>query len=158
MRAHGLSTRALERAAAGGAPETAPIGVFAYGTLMRGEWRFAEIAAFGLDGVSRAQVRGRLVDCGAFPALVPGEGGVVQGELMRVRHIGDALWRLDEIEGARPAGAPGGLYRRTLLQRDLGAGETRPASVYVGDAVPRDDLLTIVSGCWRTHTGRVSGG
>ena len=103
--------------------------LFVYGTLKRGDCR-----AHFLDGqrfIGEATVEGfRLVDCGAYPGLVPGEG-VVRGEAY---DVDSAIWpTLDAVEGVDV-----GLYRRQIVR--LCDGSEAQTYVYRGDAAGLPDL------------------
>ena len=69
--------------------------VFVYGTLMPGESNYRQIEDFVIDYKPGA-IDGVLVDLGAYPALVPGEGNV-KGIMLRVKQ--EALEITDRIEG-----------------------------------------------------------
>ena len=69
--------------------------VFVYGTLMPGGSNYAQIEQHVID-CSPGTIDGVLVDLGAFPALLPGEGQV-KGVVLRVHPI--ALEITDWIEG-----------------------------------------------------------
>ncbi|MCH9035559.1 MAG: gamma-glutamylcyclotransferase [Planctomycetes bacterium] len=69
--------------------------VFVYGTLMPGESNYRQIEDFVIDYKPGA-IDGVLVDLGAYPALVPGEG-IVKGIMLRVKQ--EALEITDRIEG-----------------------------------------------------------
>jgi len=68
--------------------------VFVYGTLLPGESNHGVVSRWLLDA-RPGMVRGRLVDCGAWPALVPAAGRV-RGMWLTVRR--EALADLDELE------------------------------------------------------------
>lgn len=69
--------------------------LFVYGTLMPGESNYPQIEDFVIDHQPGA-INGVLVDLGAFPALVPGEG-VVKGIMLLMKR--EALEITDRIEG-----------------------------------------------------------
>jgi gamma-glutamylcyclotransferase (GGCT)/AIG2-like uncharacterized protein YtfP len=69
--------------------------LFVYGTLMPEEANFRQIEDLVIDH-KPGTIDGVLVDLGAFPALVPGEG-LVQGVLLRMKP--EALEITDRIEG-----------------------------------------------------------
>jgi gamma-glutamylcyclotransferase (GGCT)/AIG2-like uncharacterized protein YtfP len=90
-----------------------PRAVFVYGTLKRGQcreqfWPRAPLA------VETALVRGRLVDLGPYPALLPGDRWI-RGELWRFadEDMSETLRVLDEVEGY--AGLGEDLYRRVVI-------------------------------------------
>jgi gamma-glutamylcyclotransferase (GGCT)/AIG2-like uncharacterized protein YtfP len=75
-----------------------PIRLFVYGTLMPGGGIYHRLERHAR--LARpATVEGVLMDLGAFPALVPGEG-VVRGVLLDIEPEG--LRIADQIEGHRP--------------------------------------------------------
>lgn len=74
----------------------APLLLFAYGTLMRGYGLHAALAR-GAAFVGAGRVRGRLLDLGRYPGLVPGAGRV-KGEVYRVEDL-QLLPVLDREEG-----------------------------------------------------------
>ena len=78
-------------------PETA-IHLFVYGTLMPGESNYRQIESLVIDH-KPGTIEGVLVDLGAFPALVRGEG-YVRGVLLRMKK--EALEITDRIEGYHP--------------------------------------------------------
>ncbi len=69
--------------------------LFVYGTLMPGEPNYRQIEDLVIDH-KPGTIDGVLVDLGAFPALVPGEG-IVKGVLLRMKR--EALKITDRIEG-----------------------------------------------------------
>lgn len=109
-----------------------------------------EANAHHLAGVPRraGTVRGVLHDCGPYPALALGEGEV-HGELVELPL--ERLAGMDALEGVSPGGAPGGLYRRTVLPVRTAAGVLR-AYVYVMDDPSR--FPRIAGGDWRGVAGR----
>ena len=70
---------------------------FVYGTLMPGESNYRQIEDFVIDH-RPGTVDGVLVDLGAFPALLPGEG-IVKGIVLDI--VPAALEITDRIEGYR---------------------------------------------------------
>jgi gamma-glutamylcyclotransferase (GGCT)/AIG2-like uncharacterized protein YtfP len=118
--------------------------VFVYGTLMRGMPQGALLAHLPRED---AWMHGRLYRMPAgYPAIVPGGGGRVYGEL--VRDVDERLMAvLDRYEGVAE-----GLYVRE--ERDVLVGLLRrPAFVWIGvDPVRRGGRL-LKTGRWR-HTVR----
>jgi gamma-glutamylcyclotransferase (GGCT)/AIG2-like uncharacterized protein YtfP len=149
--AHGLDTDMLDQAASGAPPAPAVAGLFVYGTLLPGEVRGQVLPRLGLAApMQPAHVLGRLLDLGDYPGLVlDGSGGAVQGEVAFPRDFTAALPELDGIEDARPRGAPGGLYRRTLVAARPADGHTLRVWTYVLDAPHLQARPTIRSGNWR---------
>jgi len=74
------------------------INLFVYGTLMPGESYYRQIENCVIDH-QPGSIDGVLVDLGAFPALVPGDG-IVEGVMLRMKP--DALEITDRIEGYSP--------------------------------------------------------
>ncbi|UPY38043.1 gamma-glutamylcyclotransferase [Sediminicoccus sp. KRV36] len=143
--AHGIGHGMME-AAARDAPAPLTIGhLFVYGTLMAGEAN-----AHHLEGLPRdpGVVRARLHDCGPYPALSLGEGEV-RGEVVALPL--ERLAAMDALEGSAPGGAPGGMYRRSVLTVRTAAGP-RPAYAYVMDDARHVPLIP--SGDWRSLGGR----
>jgi gamma-glutamylcyclotransferase (GGCT)/AIG2-like uncharacterized protein YtfP len=125
LAAHGLTTAALDAAALATVPPLVAPRLFVYGTLRAGQPNAAL-----LDGLPRepATCPGRLHDRGAWPLMTLGHG-TVHGELVPLDPA--RLAALDALEDARPFGAPGGRYRRTVLPATLGDGTTARAQLYV---------------------------
>jgi gamma-glutamylcyclotransferase (GGCT)/AIG2-like uncharacterized protein YtfP len=155
MLARDLPDTALAAAAAGESVPWALDALFAYGTLMRGESRFSLLRAAGLECTLLATARGRLLDLGAYPAMLPPDtdGQYVQGEFVRLHHIGRALREFDRVEGFLGFDRPGSLFRRSLMDVDAGDGRIRRAWCYQlenqswgGQPIP--------SGDWREYRGR----
>ncbi|HEV7456719.1 MAG TPA: gamma-glutamylcyclotransferase [Roseococcus sp.] len=142
---HGIAHAMLE-AAARNAPAPLTIAhLFVYGTLMAGEAN-----AHHLEGLAReaGRVTGTLHDCGPYPALALGEGEVA-GEVLELPLA--RLAAMDALEGSPPGGAPGGLYRRTVLPVRAAGGIVR-AYAYVMDTAARHPRL--VAGDWRAKASR----
>lgn len=83
------------------------IHVFVYGTLRTGGSAGGLLR--GCEHVGASTVEGALYDMGAYPVLVLGGGGRVDGEVWRCPVA--TLARLDEYEGVRE-----GLYRRVRVE------------------------------------------
>ncbi len=145
-----LDVGGLERAAQG--QRAAPLSaLFAYGTLMRGESRFARLQPEQLTCALLAESGGTLYDHGAFPGFRPGETDrLVQGEYVIHRDIEALLARLDEIEGFRGWGASSSLFRRAVIDVGMCDGRVRQAWTYVTCI---DGAPPIPSGDWRAHRG-----
>jgi gamma-glutamylcyclotransferase (GGCT)/AIG2-like uncharacterized protein YtfP len=116
--------------------------LFAYGTLMSGEFRHWMLAAGGMESVVTASVEGILFDLGEYPGLVLSGSGAVLGELIRFRNLAIILQRLDEEEGAE--------YRREAVRVRLSDGSTQAAWAYVLAMVPASKPV-IASGDWRSR-------
>ncbi len=99
--------------------------LFVYGTLMPGHGNYRRIA----DHVHSARpgtIQGILVDLGAFPALIHGEG-IVKGMVLAVDP--EALRITDFIEGYHVDGGCS-LYVREKVEVDLGDGDIVNAWTY----------------------------
>ena len=72
--------------------------LFVYGTLMPRESNYRQIEHLVIDH-KPGTIDGVLVDLGAYPALVPGEG-IVKGVMLRMKQ--EALEITDRIEGYHP--------------------------------------------------------
>lgn len=142
---HGIAHAMLEAAASDTPAPLTIAHLFVYGTLMEGEPNAPLLA-----GLQRrpARVAAALHDCGPYPALRLGPGEV-RGELLDLPL--ERLAALDALEGAAPAGAPGGAYRRSVLPARHEGGIAR-AYVYVMDDAAR--FPPIPSGDWRDKPGR----
>lgn len=143
--AHGIGHAMVEAAARDEAPPLTIRHLFVYGTLMAGEANEHHLA-----GVPRMAgvVQGQLHDCGAYPALSLGEGEV-RGELVELPLA--RLAGMDALEGSAPGGAPGGMYRRSVLAVRTKAGVVR-AYAYVMDDAAR--FPRIAEGDWRSVGNR----
>ena len=139
--AHGIAHAMMDAVARDAAPPLTIRHLFVYGTLMQGEAN-----AHHLDGIARTpgSVTGRLHDCGAYPALSL-EAGEVRGEVVELPL--ERLAGMDVLEGAAAGGAPGGMYRRSVLRVRTAAGVVR-AYAYVMDDAGRFPL--IAAGDWRS--------
>lgn len=143
--AHGVRHGMLDAVARGGAPPLTVAHLFVYGTLMSGEAN-----AGHLDGLPRqaGTVQAALHDCGPYPALALGTG-TVRGELLELPL--DRLAAMDELEGSPPGGAPGGMYRRSVLEVRAEQGRL-PAYAYVMDTAARHPRIR--AGDWRAKPTR----
>lgn len=153
----GLETRMLDAVSAGREAGFEVAGVFAYGTLMRGEARFALVEQCGLKSVEPAVSQGVLHDFGQWPAMSlessAREYRSVSGELQVVEDLATLLKRLDVIEGFHGFGRAGSLFRRVLIDACLnGDGGVQRAWAYVMDRAPARGEQ-IPGGCWRGHRG-----
>lgn len=143
--AHGIAHDMMEAVARDAAPPLTIRHLFVYGTLMQGEAN-----AHHLEGIARApgRVAGLLHDCGAYPALSLGPGEV-HGEVVELPLA--RLAGMDALEDAAPGGAPGGMYRRSVLRVRTAAGVIR-AYAYVMDDAAR--FPVIAGGDWRSVGNR----
>lgn len=125
--------------------------LFCYGTLMRGEQRFASVARRGLSCALLTQIQGTLHDHGAYPGLTLNGGGTVPGDFFRSADIAQLLPELDRVEGFVGYGHPDNLFDRVLVDVHVGDGRVREAWAYVVRAAspvllhPQD---------WRARHGR----
>lgn len=140
-RVHGLPDAMLEAASRGAERALTIPFLFIYGTLMEGEAN-----AHHLAGLPRrpGRARGVLHDCGPYPAMALGEGEV-QGELVELPV--ERLAGMDALEGVAPVGAPGGLYRRTVLPVRTAGGPIRAYAYVMDDA---SGFPRIPDGNWRS--------
>ncbi len=136
---HGLPALALEAAAQQRPFRPAVPWMFVYGTLRAGQPNARLLA-----GLTRhqASARGVLHDFGAYPGMVLGHGAVT-GEIVPLDPA--RLAALDALEQALPFGAPGGAYRRTVVEVTLPDGGRLRAQCYVMDAA---DAPVIPGGDW----------
>lgn len=111
--------------------------VFVYGTLLSGEPNHRLLADAELVGAARTEPEFDLVSLGAFPAMVPGGGTAIAGEVYEVDP--DTLEALDRLEG-HPR-----FYRRRAVRLDDG-GEVL-AYLLTPDQVRGRPRIT--SGDWR---------
>lgn len=134
---------------------SAPVGVFVYGTLMRGEEREGAIRSVLPDTApTDGWVTGSLVHLGAWPGLVGGTGRV-HGELYRTTELAALLGVLDPIEDFVDFGALPTEYVRVVVPVTTGADLAWAWTYrYVGDV---SDSLAIPSGRFRDAPRRLSG-
>lgn len=109
--------------------------LFVYGTL-RSDSQDSRFELIGLAArfVSRARMRGRLVDLGPYPGLIPPTSGDdrVCGQVYVLSNPGGTLARLDKYEGCAPGtGEAHGAFRRALGDAVLESGRKVSAWVYV---------------------------
>jgi gamma-glutamylcyclotransferase (GGCT)/AIG2-like uncharacterized protein YtfP len=80
-----------------------------------------------------------------------GEGAeIVHGEFIRITDMAGAIAELDRIEGFRGFGVAGSLFRRKMINVELGDGGSELAWAYefAGDG---EGFKQIASGDWRAH-------
>ncbi|WP_207540011.1 gamma-glutamylcyclotransferase family protein [Sabulicella rubraurantiaca] len=140
LAAHGLGMAAMEAAASDRPARPAVPWLFVYGTLQS-----EQANASLLAGLTRhpARTRGVLHDLGPYPVMRLGDGEV-HGEIVPLDPA--RLAALDALEQALPFGAPGGAYRRTVLEVRLSDGSRTRAQAYVSDA--ECEAPVIASGDW----------
>ncbi len=147
---------------------------FFYGTLMAGERNAGQLDGVRIVSRRPARVRGLLIDCGRYPALLlpaPDDDRRVVGELVEFHDddVAALCARLDPFEGYVGPDHPQNLYerRRVVVTVDVTIdcstdgstdGEEDPeAWVYVRPTPPSpaDDAVVIVDGDWREHRRRL---
>lgn len=101
------------------------VRLFVYGTLLPGCSNYWQIERRVRDA-RPGKVNGVLIDLGAFPALIPGDG-LVEGMVFDVDRV--ALRIADRIEGYRPSGGDW-LYLRKKVVVNLDSGSQEPAWAY----------------------------
>jgi len=146
LRRHRLPTDILD-AIADGEPAPAVNQFFCYGTLRRGDCRYSVMDALGILSERHGKVRGRLHNCGAYPAITldAPQKAVVHGDFIQVCNLDEAFRRLDTIEGYRPNGNHN-LYNRRLVPVRLDDRSVRIAWIYEY-ARPLPETV-IASGDW----------
>lgn len=148
LAAFGHDDRMLRAAASGTEAPYLVAGLFVYGTLLRGGSRHAEFERCGgVTDIAVGTAPGVLLDCGAFPGMVPGPGGRVHGEVIGLRDVPAALGHLDGVEGYEGFDAARALFRRALITVSTADGADRLAWTYLwagGEKHPH-----IASGDWR---------
>jgi gamma-glutamylcyclotransferase (GGCT)/AIG2-like uncharacterized protein YtfP len=159
LQGHGLPTELLDAAAAGHSAGALIPHVFVYGTLLAGQCRAQHMALTGeRSSFEAASVAGVLEDLGAYPGLRLGgpPGTRVQGELHRCEDLGalqGLLSLLDGVEGFHGYDHDACLYRRTLVEARLDAGDDVRAWTYrIGNEVPRAPVIQ--DGNWLAHLSR----
>ena len=121
--------------------------LFVYGTLMLGEIRQATTAHVCNGEGQSATVKGDLIDLGAYPGLIEGDG-TVQGEVYHLDQVFQALQTLDSIEGFYGYGAEGSLYTRTIVEIQTNDGP-QWAWTYMYNQHNGSKNKRIESGDWR---------
>ena len=122
--------------------------VFVYGTLRQGEARDINRLLPAPRPVGRASVPGLLYHLGAYPGLVLGAPGRVQGEVYEISLELERL--LDEIEEVWPQQSGEYCKRETLARLDE-SGKDIPSVVYEIAADRIAGLPVIVCGDWVRH-------
>lgn len=115
--------------------------LFVYGTLMRG-FPLHALLVGRADSVGDGEVAGLLFDLGRYPAALRDGGGVIRGEVYRLKDPG--LWlTLDSAEGSR--------YHRGEVGVRLAGGQRVMAYIYwyVG---PLCRAVPIPGGDYRAHS------
>ena len=141
----GLPTNELDSALSGKGVHFSISQVFMYGTLMKGESRHNVVEKTTSGDMVNATCRGRLLNLGSFPGMIPDADSVVKGELYTFSEMSDILRRLDSIEGYLGTGRPDSLYTRAIVSVSTPEGsEWAWTYIYNG----RDGSV-IDSGDWR---------
>ena len=146
LRCHHLPTDILETVAKG---EPAPTvnTFFCYGTLRKGDCRYRVVKELGILSEQSGKVRGRLHDCGPYPAITldAPQKSFVYSDVIQVRNLDEAFRQLDAIEGYRPGGNHN-LYNRRLVPVRLDDRSVRVAWIYeYARPLPK---TVIASGDW----------
>ena len=130
LRYHRLPTDILDIVANGEAAPTVD-AFFCYGTLRKGDCRYVVMKELDILSERQGKVRGRLHDCGAYPAITldASQKAVVYGDFIRLGNLAEAFRQLDAIEGYRP-GCDRNLYNRRLVPVCLDDRSVRIAWVY----------------------------
>ena len=86
----------------------------------------------GIVSEQPGRIRGRLHDCGPYPAITldAPQKAVVHGDFIRVRNLAAAFDVLDGIEGYRPGREQSNLYNRRIVPVRLDDGNLQLAWVY----------------------------
>lgn len=130
--------------------------VFVYGTLMRGERLGHLILAAGPRALVPARTRGRLLDLGDYPGLVPARrnGQWALGEYCEFESLDKLLPQLDFVEEYLADAEPQSLYLRRSVPVTLEDGSERWAWAYLYNR-PYDPRKIIRSGDWRGRATEV---
>ena len=102
-----------------------------YGSLRPGASNFSLVASYVRE-LHRAYIQGALYHLPVgYPTVIYGTGGKVQGELLRLEPLTEALALLDAYEVFSGSGASGNEYERIrgLARRETG--QTYAADMYV---------------------------
>lgn len=107
--------------------------LFVYGSLRRGFHHpaYAYISEY-FNFVGDATVKGKLYDLGPYPAAVPDEGGLIIGELYRIKEPGQFSWamaQLDDYEGVCCEEGESQEYKRELTRVHVN-GQEETAWIY----------------------------
>lgn len=108
--------------------------VFVYGTLKSGHGNHRLLQGSKFLGRSTVD-RFKMYSLGGFPAVVPSEDGVIQGEVYEVDDF--TMTRLDRLEGYP------NFYDRMIVSTEKG-----PAWIYYMHTPPREDKSIIPNGVW----------
>ena len=117
--------------------------VFVYGTLRRGAANDINRLAPPPRFLGAARIRGTLYDLGAYPGLLLGGEGWVQGEVYLVTP--ELEGQLDVIEEVAPV--PSGEYQRRFIALEV-LGRRLRCLVYAIDPARVQGRAVITSGDW----------
>jgi trans-aconitate 2-methyltransferase len=118
----------------------APRRLFVYGTLLRGGSNHALLGRARFLGRARTAASYRMHDLGGFPAIIPGSGGPITGEVYEIEAA--TLARLDELERVP------NWYRRDILT--LADGTHAEAYVHANDLTGHSE---VPGGDWNARAG-----
>lgn len=118
--------------------------LFVYGTLRSGHAAHARVRAHVVDATP-ATVSGRVFALPeGYPGMLDGPGGVVVGELLRLRAIDAVLTALDEYEGDE--------YRRVVRPAMVTGGALQAWCYVLVDAASARRGVLVDSGDWLAWT------
>lgn len=117
--------------------------LFVYGSLKSGYPLHYLVERHEFVGVYKTEPRFKLLDLGAFPAVIPARNGGVEitGEVYKVDD--DTLNYIDVVEGVRR-----GLYRRVRLKVHDQLGATIKAWAYISLNTGPFSRTEVKSGVW----------
>ena len=106
--------------------------LFVYGTLRRGFALHHHLKRMGAEFVATGRVQAKLFDLGKFPGARKSTqpGRIIEGEVYRLRHAGNALKVLDQVEGFSPRTPEKSLFQRATTDIFLPNGERLVAWIY----------------------------
>lgn len=114
--------------------------LFVYGTLMRG-FPLHALLEGRADSVDEGEIAGLLFDLGRYPAALRDGGGLIRGEVYRLKDPG--LWQtLDSAEGSR-------YHRGEVGVRLAGGGQVTAWIYWYVGPLPR--AVPIPGGDYRAH-------
>jgi gamma-glutamylcyclotransferase (GGCT)/AIG2-like uncharacterized protein YtfP len=129
--------------------------VFVYGTLKVGGYYAGRFDNFRLNSIP-ASVNGRLyTPHGGWPCMIPGDEGVVIGELHKYKDFEEVLQALNYIEGYREE-TDSGLFIRREVEVFLKNGSKVKALTYIWPKDP-EGLFQIEEGLWDVDKAAAGG-
>ena len=131
--------------------------VFVYGTLRQGEERDINRLLPAPRRRGPAHVRGVLYDLGAYPGVVLGEPGWIQGEVYEISPVLERL--LDEIEEVWPQQSGEYCKREMLVRLDAAAGQMAQEILCIVYEIAPDRILgmpVILCGDWVRRRGEAA--